>query len=81
MTTLDFAGTRPTLRAGIACIPLHDDLWRLTRADGEVIGYVERFGGTGAPRFRAKRMLQAQRRFVAIGEFWSMDDALDCFRF
>jgi hypothetical protein len=26
-------------------------------------------------------MLHAQRRFLAVGEFWSMDDALDCFRF
>jgi hypothetical protein len=81
MTTLDFAGTRPTLRAGISCIQLHDDLWRLTRPDGEVVGYVERLGSAAGTRFRAKRMLQAQRRFVAIGEFWSMDDALDCFRF
>jgi len=25
-------------------------------------------------------MIVRQQRFVAVGEFWSMDDALDCFR-
>jgi len=81
VTTLDFAGARPTLRSGISCIQLHDDLWRVTSPDGEVLGYVERSASPAGLRFRAKRMLHAQRRFLAVGEFWSVDDALDCFRF
>jgi hypothetical protein len=81
VTTLDFAGTRPGLRAGPNCIQVHDDLWRVTRPDGEVLGYVERSASPAGPRFNAKRMLYAHRRFLAVGEFWSMDDALDCFRF
>jgi len=80
MTTLDFAATRPT-HAGIATTQLGDDLWRITRAGGEVLGYVERHVTTAGHRFTAKRMLQRQRRFLPIGDFWTIEDALDCFRF
>ena len=80
VTTLDFVGTLP-VRAGVAHIQLHDDLWRVTRADGEVLGYVERHDTSVGHRFTAKRMLPRQRRFMAVGDFWSLDDALDCFRF
>jgi hypothetical protein len=80
VTILDFAG--PTrLRHGVATVQLHDDLWRVTRADGEVLGYVERHSTAAGSRFTAKRMLQRQRRFMPVGDFWSVDDALDCFRF
>ena len=49
--------------------------------DGEVLGYVERRTTPAGDRFQAKRMLQRQRRFLPIGDFWTVDDALDCFRF
>ena len=81
MTILDFVGTTHTIRSGIATIQLHDDLWRVTRSGGEVLGYVERVSSPAGNRFVAKRMLQRQRRFLAIGEFWTVDDAMDCFRF
>ena len=86
MTTLDFVGTTSridgaALRRGVASIQLHDDLWRVTRPDGEVLGYVERRATAAGDRFQAKRMLQRQRRFLPIGDFWTVDDALDCFRF
>lgn len=80
MTTLDFVGTSP-VRNGVATIRLHEDLWRITRADGEVLGYVERHTTAAGARFTAKRMLQRQRRFMPIGDFWSLGDTLDCFRF
>ena len=79
MTILDFATTTRTSTGGITVIQLHDDLWRITRPSGEVLGYLERFIERGEFKFRAKRMLVRQQRFVAIGEFWRMDDALDCF--
>ena len=79
-TTVEPAGIRPRM-PGVAVIPLHDDLWRVTRTDGEVLGYVDRTSTPAGDRFTAKRMLQRQRRFVAIGEFWTIDDALECFRF
>ena len=81
MTILDFASTQNSrrTRSGLTVIQLHDDLWRVTRTTGEVLGYLERFLDRGEFRFRAKRMIVRQQRFVAIGEFWRMDDALDCF--
>ena len=84
MTILDFAPAGPSAArktAGVATIQLHDDLWRITRHDGEVLGYVERRVTSGGQRFLAKRMLQRQRRFLPIGEFWDFDAAMECFRF
>lgn len=78
MTVLDFA---PSVRRGAAAIQLHDDLWRITRADGEVLGYVERRSTAAGPRFVAKRMIQRQQRFLPVGEFWEFTAAMDCFRF
>jgi hypothetical protein len=81
MTTLDFASTVALDRFGIAMVQLHDELWRVTRSGGEVLGYVESFIESGSKRFRAKRMLSSQRSSFPLGEFWSIDDAIDCFRF
>lgn len=80
MITLDFAGSAPTVRPGITLVQLHNELWRVTRSTGEVLGYIERFAERQGERFRAKRMLVQQRRFVVTGEFWSIDEAIDCFR-
>jgi hypothetical protein len=88
MTTLDFVGSRSSLvsvasvnRFGIALVQLHDELWRVTRKSGEVLGYIEAFADTGITRFRAKRMFSSRRPSMPLGEFWSMEDAIDCFRF
>ena len=87
MTTLDFVaihsfvGDDRVNRFGIALVQLHDELWRVTRRTGEVLGYIERFDEAGHPRFRAKRMFSSRRQSMPLGEFWSIDDAIDCFRF
>ncbi|QYH35817.1 DUF2163 domain-containing protein [Salinibacterium sp. M195] len=81
MTTLDFAEATHSIRSGIVTVQLNDDLWRITRPDGEVLGYVQRWQAAAGARFQAKRMLQRQRRFLPLGDFWSIDDALDIFRF
>ena len=75
MTTLAFA---PTI-ADVTLVQLNDDLWRVTRPDGDVLGYIERFIERGLDRFRAKRMIVAKQRFYPVGEFWVMDDAVECF--
>lgn len=90
MPSFDFAGpsildrsttgTTP-LRRGINLVQLHDELWRVTRADGDVLGYVESFLEPRGRRFRSKRLIPLQKRFVPLGEFWSFDDAVDCLRF
>lgn len=87
MTTLDFVATNSFVandrvnRFGIALVQLHDELWRVTRRSGEVLGYIETFSESGASRFRAKRMFSSRRPSLPLGEFWSIDDAIDCFRF
>jgi hypothetical protein len=80
MPILDFAPTVGLRRSGLTIIGLHDDMWRITGATGDVVGYVERFPSPEGLRFRAKRLLPRQGRFMVDGEFWSMDDAIACFR-
>ncbi|MGV8882526.1 MAG: hypothetical protein ACOH19_10250 [Rhodoglobus sp.] len=79
MTTLDFAPS--STRSSIGTVQLGNDLWRIVKADGAVIGYVERSETAAGSRYTAKRMLPRQRRFLPIGDFWTVDDALECFRF
>jgi hypothetical protein len=81
MTILAFTETPALNRFGIALVQLHDELWRVTRESGEVLGYIESFLDRGERRFRAKRMFSAQRPSLPLGEFWSIGDAVDCFRF
>jgi hypothetical protein len=92
MTTLDFVGSQSALvsvasrtRFGICLVQLHDELWRVTRRTGEVLGYIESFAESGVEsgtrRYRAKRMFSSRRPSMPLGEFWSIDDAIDCFRF
>lgn len=81
MTVLDFATPLTGIRAGVAAVQLNDDLWRMTRPTGEVLGYVQRIDTAAGHKFVAKRMLPRQRRFLAVGEFWTADAAMDCFRF
>ncbi|WP_394769737.1 hypothetical protein [Lacisediminihabitans sp.] len=80
MTTLAFVGELPLVRPGITLVQLHDELWRVTRPQGDVLGYIEQFRVRDGLRFRAKRFMPHQRRFMVMGEFWSMDDAIECFR-
>ncbi len=81
MTILDFVGTSPVVRPGIAMIQLHDELWRVTRTSGEVLGYVESRANGADRSYFAKRLLAGQQRSLPLGEFWNIDDAIDCFRF
>jgi hypothetical protein len=91
MPTFDFAGSTlldepapahgASARRGINLVQLHDELWRVTRADGEVLGYVESFVEPRGRRYRSKRLITLQKRFLPLGEFWSFDDAVDCLRF
>jgi len=66
-------------RTGLALVRVHDDLWRITRTDGEVLGYVERFAVRDGLRYRAKRYIARQGRFVEMGDFWGFESAVDCF--
>jgi len=62
-------------------VAVGDSLWRIVRVGGELLGYIDRLPTPDGDRFRVRRMLATQRRFVAVGEFWRFDDAMGCFRF
>jgi hypothetical protein len=93
MLTLDLAPTEfaptslaPTpaevaarLDPAFVLVPLHRGMWRVTRAGGEVLGYIEELDSADGTRYRAKRISARLRRFIALGEFWRMDDAVACF--
>ena len=70
---------RPGARASVVIVPLQHGLSRVTRPDGEVLGYVEAFESREGERYRAKRVSPRLRDFVTIGEFWQRDEAVDCF--
>ena len=85
MTRLSFAdATRNAsallVRPGIVLTRLHNDLWRVTRPTGDVLGYVESLPTPAGERYRAKRLVARQGRFLVDGEFWSMNDAVECLR-
>ncbi|MBX3087328.1 MAG: hypothetical protein KF742_02460 [Cryobacterium sp.] len=80
-STVAPSATTVAPRRGVRVLTLHDALWRVTRTDGEVLGYVESFEEPRGLRFRAKRMIPLNKRFIIRGEFWSFDDAVDCLRF
>jgi len=79
-TAAPATGPRIPAIPGLALVRVNDGLWRVLRPAGELIGYVELIGTPDGTRFRAKRFLSAQRRVLIDGEFWAMDDAVDCFR-
>jgi hypothetical protein len=56
-------------------------LWRVIDSGGRVIGHVQALAQSDGVRFRARRFRAATRAFMDLGEFWSVDDAIDCLRF
>lgn len=67
-------------RGDLQVLDVREDLSRVTRRNGEVVGYVDRVEVAGGTAYRARRYLATERRFVALPEVWSADDAVDCLR-
>lgn len=69
-------------RFGIRLVPLASGLQRVVLGDGEVLGYLEpvELPGVG-PRFASKRMRGASHRFSELGDFATVDEAIDALRF
>lgn len=65
-------------RTGLNLVRVKEDLWRATVPDGRILGHIERRVETDGTMFIAKRLVPAQARFHTLGEFWEMDDAMDC---
>jgi hypothetical protein len=72
---MSIVDTRTPTRVRI--IPIGDERWRITRPDGEVLGYIDRSPAAAGDRFHARRMLVLQRRFLPVGDFWSLEDAVE----
>lgn len=73
----------PSLAPGIP-VRLTDaapSLWRVIDRGGRVIGHLQALTQAGGIRYRARRFHTASRAFLDLGEFWSVDDAIDCLRF
>lgn len=56
-------------------------LWRVVDRGGRVIGHLQALAVGSGVRYRARRFHAATRAFLELGEFWSLDDAIDCIRF
>lgn len=68
----------PITIPGLRISPAAAGLWRVARADGVVLGHIER--GSESERYRTRRLLAGGIRSMSLGEFWSPRDAADVFR-
>jgi hypothetical protein len=68
-------------RGALHILDVRDDLSRISRANGEIVGYVDRIDIAGGPAYRARRYVVAERRFVPLPTVWNADDAVDMLRF
>jgi hypothetical protein len=75
-TALPLASAHP----GVTVLALHGRLWRATRADGAVLGYVELVVTDEGDRFLSKRLRPRAQGFLPIGEFWTADEAIESLR-
>jgi hypothetical protein len=76
---------------GLDIVPRRGALWRIARADGLVLGYVERVSadegdadegdGDGGARYRSKRMIGRAAGFTVLGDFGAPDDAVEALRY
>ena len=68
----------PVTVTGLTISAAAPGLWRVARADGAVLGHIERAGESD--RYRTRRLLPGGIRAMPLGEFWSPRDAADVFR-
>ncbi|WP_144764292.1 hypothetical protein [Curtobacterium sp. 9128] len=79
---LQIRTTRPVARSrgDLRILDVRDDLSRVTRSNGEIVGYVDRVQVAGDVAYRARRYVATERRFIELPNVWSVDDAVDCLR-
>lgn len=73
-------GVPALLRNGVRLLPVGAGRWRVVTRNGVVAGHVEASGDGPARRFRARRFHAATRAFRDVGEFWSVEEAVECLR-
>lgn len=67
--------------AGMRLAPAVPALWRVLDMHGRIVGHLQAVFAPGGIRYRARRFHAASRVFRDLGEFWRVQDALDCLRF
>lgn len=74
--------TAETLRthSGIDLVSVHDGLWRVRRRDGRILGHIERINTAAGDVYVAKRFNAVRASFLSLGQFWNIQDAVDCLR-
>jgi len=65
-------------RREVGLTRVNDYLWRIAAPTGHILGHIERTATPQGDVFVAKRFSPSAARFVALGQFWNMDDAIDC---
>jgi hypothetical protein len=65
---------------GLTVTAVGPGLWRVCRAQGPVLGHIERRRYGGGDRYVARRLVGGGIRSMELGEFWSATDAAECFR-
>ena len=76
MRSLDPTSPFPVATLGIRAVPLPGDRWRVTRDNGDVLGYVERT----EPGFRCLRMIPRRAELALIAEVGNPADAIELLR-
>ncbi|CAD5996023.1 hypothetical protein [Agreia sp. COWG] len=62
-----------------ALVSLRSGFWRVVHPSGRVVGYIEESSDPSSPRYAARRLVANTTRLIDLGDFWSLDDARDCF--
>jgi hypothetical protein len=64
--------------ASVRLIAAAPELWRIVERDGRVIGHLQAVQAGADTRYRARMFHAPSRAFRDLGEFWSVDDAVEC---
>jgi hypothetical protein len=82
MGTTTGSAQAETLRtySGIELVGVHDGLWRVCRRDGRILGHIERVNTAAGDVYIAKRFHAVRASFLSLGQFWNIQDAVDCLR-
>ena len=72
------SAVRSSTRTGIELVVVHERLWRVLSRDGRILGHVERVNTASGDTFIAKRFSPVRATFLSLGQFWNIQDAIDC---
>ncbi|MET0830236.1 MAG: hypothetical protein ABWY26_11980 [Microbacterium sp.] len=65
----------------VRLVPAAPALWRIVDRGGRVIGHLQAVAQSEGMRYSARRFHAPSRAFRDLGEFWSVDDAVECVAF